>query len=231
MKIAFCYSGMFRDFTKNIDNHIENLFSGHDVDIYMSFWDIQGLGNFRNPVEGVDSETITDEEKDTVIQKLNPKFVDYEHFLPMEKYFKKVEIQKEQVRDFPPYIRNIMSMYYKIQKCGVEVEKSGIEYDLVVRLRTDLWFNQKVDFTNIKKGVFYYNVFKDMSWGGDCYDDKFFYGDLQVMNRVKNIYSDLDNLWSKTNYFAAPEHLLYLGIKMNEIESKDIIINYRIVEN
>lgn len=229
MKVAFCYSGMFRDFVDNIDNHIENLISGYDSDVYLSFWDIKGNGNFRNPVNVNDSKTIYEEEQKQVLEKLNPKFVEYEHFLPMERLFKNIELERDNVRDAPPFMRNILSMYYKIKRCGDVVESSGIDYDLVVRLRSDLHFNEKIQLEPMKPNTVAYNNFGEWNWS-NSFDDKFFYGDLQTMNEVKNLYENLDNVWDLAglHYGVAPETLFYKFLEMRNFITYPVKINYNI---
>jgi hypothetical protein len=48
MKIAVCYSGMFRNFTETVENHIKHLYSKYDCDVYFSFWDVYGDGGFNS---------------------------------------------------------------------------------------------------------------------------------------------------------------------------------------
>ena len=72
MKIAVCYSGMFRNFQNSVDNHIEHLISKYDCDIYLSFWDTHGFNVVTTKFDSIPNDNIDIESKNEILKKLNP---------------------------------------------------------------------------------------------------------------------------------------------------------------
>jgi len=206
MKVAFCYSGMFRNFHSKIDNHLQKLASKYDSDFYLSFWNMNGIGNFRRKIISSNTDIIDSDIKHIVEKKLKPIFIEYEDFNYMESLFNNV-IEKEKFQTIQaPFPLNIMSMYYKIHKCMEKVLASHKTYDLIVRIRPDLEFNSNVDLDRVPTNHLAYNELN--SWNGS-YNDQIFYGDTSTMTVVCNLYHDLPKLWNKLGINAAPEALLF----------------------
>lgn len=226
MKVAFCYSGMFRNFDKNLENHISNLTSKYDSDFYLSFWDMQGIGDFKNRLDS-DPNIIDDEIKSYIENKLKPNFIEFQNFEPISQSFDNIE-RKIKPDLNPPFIKNILSMYYKIKRCSDMVSKSGIDYDIVVRLRPDIYFNSSMRLENPKENSLYAN--NDGNWG-DAYNDQFYYGNQKTMEIVGDLYSNLYHIWETTNVYQSPEGILWTFLQQKEINVSKVVMDYYLIRH
>ena len=150
MRVAVCYSGMFRNFNETIENHKEHLFSKYDCDVYFSFWDVYGDGGFTSKYSTskrktwdfktnqfieteVSNDKILQSDIDDVLTRLNPVKYEFEEFSNFEPLFNaKSELMNlvyKEKHDWLPHLPNIMSMYYKVYRCNYLVKYSGREYD------------------------------------------------------------------------------------------------------
>jgi hypothetical protein len=217
---------MFRNFDKNLENHISNLTSKYDSDFYLSFWDMQGIGNFRNRLD-YGNDTINNEIKSQIEKNLKPKFLEFQNFQPFNEDFDIIE--KKLKPDFnPPFMKNVLSMYYKIKRCSDMVSKSGIDYDIVVRLRPDIYFNSSMRLENPKENSLYVN--NDGNWG-DAYNDQFFYGDQKTMKIVSNVYDNLYKIWETTGIHQSPEGILWTFLKQKEINVSKVVMDYDLIRH
>ena len=78
MKCAILYSGHLRTFLDTIDNHKEKIVNYNDFDIYLNLWDGWGNGFVLKEYQFEDSDLITDEVKNILIDKLKPKFYEFQ---------------------------------------------------------------------------------------------------------------------------------------------------------
>lgn len=226
MKVAFCYSGMFRDFDKNIENHISNLTSKYDSDFYLSFWDMQGKGDYKNRLDS-DSNTIDKQTKNLIEERLKPKFLEFQNFQPYSESFDIIE--KKLKPDFnPPFIKNILSMYYKIKRCSDMVLQSEIKYDVIVRLRPDMYFNSSMMLVKPEENTLYVN--NNGNWG-EAYNDQFYYGNQKTMEIVGNLYNNLYNIWETTNIYQSPEGILWTFLNQKKINVSKVVMDYNLIRH
>jgi DNA/RNA endonuclease G (NUC1) len=70
------------------------------------------------------------------------------------------------------------------------VKKNNIEYNIVISLNIEIYFNEKLIFDNIQDNTIY------IPYGIDWYglNDKFAYGNLSAMKKYMNIYLNNRNL-------------------------------------
>ena len=226
MKIAICYSGMFRNFQKNVDNHIEHLISKYDCDVYLSFWDVYGFGavNIKSSIE--DNDYITEQDKEEILSKLKPKNFEFESYNELENFFD-LEGKKYDESGFAPFCKNVLSMYYKIQKCGEMVKNSGIDYDLILRLRGDVFFNEDLILQLPKENTVYHP--ERASWT-KAMNDQLGYGNKEVMYIYYDLYNKLPEIWTKGTSRGAPEHYLYHHMVNNNISMELQDINYDLLD-
>ena len=229
MKIAVCYSGMFRSINSTFKNHVETLFKNHDCDFYFSFWDVYGEGGFNSKYSTTKRNTwdfekqmffetevgydkISQSDIDELINKINPVRYEFHNFDEYEPLFDaKAELMDKvygKKHSWLPHLQNVMSMYYKIYSCNNLVKNTGKEYDCVLRLRSDLIFRgdeENLLFTP-KPNTVCIN-----SWGtfNENYQDMIIYGDMIGMDKLSNLFFDLENIWKKLGRDASNESLLH----------------------
>jgi hypothetical protein len=221
MKIAVCYSGSIRIFTDVIDTHVEYLLSKFDCDVFLETWDIYGYGGHKLKYETTQDDIISEGDKEKILTKIKPLDYNFEDYYLMEKFFK--EKEKEYYEGYP-YVRNILSMFYKIKKCNDMVLKQNKVYDLVLRLRCDHQFIDDVQFETISENTLYTNELG--SWGQQTVVDQFFYGNQDVMNKVTKTYDKLDCFFKNGLIGNAPEYLFYHSLIEDNIFINKKPINY-----
>jgi len=183
-------------------------------------------GENKNKIEIVpiiESDLIDDETKNRIIEKLKPKDHIFDSFSTMEPFFQekekyfinKWEIKTEDDVQFPVLLMmNVMGMYYRIYKCSEMVKNSGIEYDVVLRNRTDTLFTDNVILQKPEKNTIYTNSIQ--SWT-EAVNDTFLYGDMDVMFNYQKLYLNLFSMWEEIPVWNSAEHFLYKYLIKNNI--------------
>ena len=228
LKVAVCYSGMFRNFTETVDNHIKHLYSKYDCDIYFSFWDVYGDGGFNSKYNTnkrtiwdfennkfyeteVSNDKISQSDIDYILNKTNPIKYEFEEFSKFEPIFneKKETLDKifNRTHDWLPHLQNIMSFYYKIHRCTDLVKNSKISYDSILRIRTDIMFHSfGLELNKPNKNTININP-----WGSfrESYQDNIYHGDEIAMYKLSNLYFNLEKIWHEVGREQSNEHILY----------------------
>ena len=130
MKIALCFSGNIRDLNET-KNFWSELIKKYDMDVYASFWDIENeelgdtLNNFLTiytpkKYEIENYKIFKETTQDLASLNVNPPTILINHLQKTSKAFGQ------------------LAMYYKVWKCNMLSKQLGIEYDLVIRARTDI---------------------------------------------------------------------------------------------
>jgi hypothetical protein len=226
MKIAVCYSGMFRNFQNNVDNHIEHLISKYDCDIYLSFWDTHGFNVVTTKFDSIPNDNMDTESKNEILKKLNPKNFEFEPFSQLEHFFE-FEGKKYRDSEHPPFCKNILSMYYKINRCGEMVKDSNVDYDLILRLRSDILFSEDLTLQSPKENTIYSPI--KSSWAQSM-NDQIIYGNKEVMGIYYNLYNKLPEIWMGWVSHATPEALLFHHMENNNISMESQNINYDLLD-
>jgi len=191
------------------------IYDYYDCDIYASLWDVVGHGGVFKRYDFDQGDLVSEADKLQLSQTLNFRYIEYESFKIYQEGLP--SYMNEMV--YQPNPKNVLSMYYKIKKAGEMVMVSGIEYDIVVRMRTDILFGERVEFEVDPTGNRLYTPFNG-GWGDGTVGDQFFYGVPGVMAKVYRLYDDLKELWREgAGYPSAPEcmlhgHLYHSGIEI-----------------
>lgn len=176
MNIAICISGNKRTFDKlkqNIENNLIN-----DSNIIFAVLDEQVDLDIDRALYFQEQKLFTD-----YIDKFN-----------------------NQKRPETP-VNNVLQMFYRIYKCGqlkkeYENEKN-IEFDIVVRLRPDLEFLNKVCFKFLNDNEI--AIPSEYNFGGIC--DQFFYSNSKTYDKISELYLNISNYIDEGCAFH-PESLL-----------------------
>lgn len=248
MKVALLYSGMFRGFNHNIENHIKHLISKYDCDIYLNFWDIQGWGGVAfkfetNPdiektyqekitignappkdsfyeMMSKGSDYITEEDINLVKDQITVKNFKINDFKIYEQSIKEISDKIQAGRLHQPYVKNIMSMYESIKGCYQLVDKN-INYDVVVKLRSDIIFLEDLVLKKPEPNTIYHNLLG--SWQ-NAPNDGLIYGDKEIMLFYHKLPDELLDIWEKYGGHMAYETILQIFCdKYNIILSPEII--------
>ena len=221
-KIALCFSGFIRDIDKTKD-FWNPLIEKYDIDLYGSFWD--------------------DESGDDTIQNLK-KIYNFKE-LEFEKYsnFKKstldvitpyIEPPSHLVSNLIHYAKNFptLSMWYKIWKANMLSKSLDIDYDIVLRGRTDTLMNKdlKIElnkYLNVPSGKV-----KTDNWpNSDGVCDIFAFGEPKLMDYYSSIYLNLLEYVNQGHYMIPPENLLRVHMSKVDIDIRFFVCNLEITRH
>jgi hypothetical protein len=119
---------------------------------------------------------------------------------------------------------NSYTMFYRIYECNkysIEYEKKyDFEYDIIIRLRCDIILFERLYLENFKKNISYFPTRKNKAEISNIYNlgitDQLFIADRKTMNKICNIYLNLnDNYLQKINCKIPEITLLYYLNKKN----------------
>jgi hypothetical protein len=118
-------------------------------------------------------------------------------------------------------------MYYKIKRCGKMVEDSGINYDLILRLRGDILFTEDLILQSPKENTIYSPI--KSSWPQSM-NDQLIYGNKEVMTIYHDLYNKLPEIWTSWVAHAAPEALLFHHMENNNISMESLNFYYDLLD-
>lgn len=231
MKIALCFSGMPRtifDCFPTIVEHIIKANPAHEFDSFLSIWDVHG----KNPVWWEVSKDNTPVDLNKIMEfknELNIKRLLVDTFENSD-FMKKVHVDLEtkyKDRAGPqhnPY--NFLPMIKRMELAHIIMLDNGTNYDLVVKLRTDLAFNGRIQFHVPKPKTIYMPTHE--CWGPGSLNDQFLYGDGHVMSYHCSLYRQLDRLYSE-NPTLHPETVLHDYYNKGGIQIERHEIPYKIL--
>jgi hypothetical protein len=189
IRVALCISG-------KIDNNIEkiyksweeNLLKYYDVDIFMN---IDKSNNYINNI-------------------IKPK-----------KCILFNELLESKNLDINSY-----TMFYRIYECNnysIEYEKkNNFEYDIIIRMRCDIILFERLYLENFKKNIIYFPTRNVKAETSNIYNlgitDQLFIGDRQTINKICNIYLNLNKTYLKKINCKIPEVTLLYYLKKNKIK-------------
>ena len=118
-------------------------------------------------------------------------------------------------------------MYYKINRCGEMVKDSNVDYNLILRLRSDILFSEDLILQLPKENTIYSPI--KSSWDQSM-NDQIIYGNKEVMSIYYNLYNKLPEIWMGWVSHATPEALLFHHMKKNNISMESQNINYDLLD-
>ena len=216
MKVAFLYSGLIRNLREVGDHHLE-IVKSLNADVYGSFWD----------------ETDSDEHNtlDNFNALFSPVASEVENLAAWEKstLFKETRNTILVKIDFPEIWRenavkaSIFPMWYKVWKVNYLCNSLGRDYDVIVRLRTDLEFTRgfepKVnDYLNMPSGLIGITSYGNESFGPH---DFLAYGKPEIMDYFSSLYLNLHHYLYSGEFTAHPENLLRV-----HLSRKDLVMRF-----
>ena len=200
-KIALCLSGLIRDidYTKPF---WKNLINKYDVDVYGSFWDDENKEN---------GDTI-----DNLKSIFNFKELEFEKYSNFKKSTLDVitpyiVAPPTLLSELQQYTKNFvtLSMWYKIWKTNMLSKNLNINYDIVIRGRTDMFIDGDLDimvndYLNVPSGRV-----KTTNWeNSDGVCDIFGFGKPKLMDYYASTYLNIMEYVNQGHYMIPPENLL-----------------------
>jgi hypothetical protein len=207
-KIALCFSGEIRDLERTKEYWSE-LIKKYDIDVYGSFWD-----------------TYNTELGDTIEnfhRIYNVKKVEVENYNSFnESTLSILRMGIEPPTSLLYFLRDscqnfgTMSMWYKIWRANLLTKDLGINYDIVIRARTDSYFDNELDISiNDMLNVPYGRIRLDNYDKSEGISDLFAYGSPKMMDYYSTCYFFIMSYLEQGFNLVPHEHLLHTH--MNKI--------------
>lgn len=201
-KIAICFSGHMRDLERTKD-YWTDIIKKYNIDVYASFWDTENeelgdtLKNFHTiyDVKKVEVESYSAFEASTLsILRMGitpPSFL--------------LSHLKESCQNF-----GTMAMWYKIWRANLLTRTYEIDYDIVIRARTDTYLDDKMDIVQNNMLNLPYGRVRTTRWDdSDGISDLFAYGTPKVMDYYSTCFFFIMEHLSKGHYMVPHEHFLH----------------------
>jgi hypothetical protein len=210
MRVALCFSGFIRDLNETKAFWTE-LIKKYDIDVYASFWDNE---NF--------------ELNDTIKNFLTiytPKKYEVESYNIFKSSTQDLaSLQIESPHDLAPMFQETskafgqLSMYYKVWRCNNLSKQIGIEYDLVIRARTDTVLDE--NFKIIQNNMLNVPIGNVNShWANsEGINDCFAYGPPKIIDYYSFIFLQMMEYLKAGHYLFPPEHFLKVHFSKIKIQ-------------
>jgi hypothetical protein len=224
MKVAICFSGHIRNFfEKGLDSFNKNLFylreQGHEVDLFFSVWDTYEPSTTAWRQTAIKSNTIDE----NLIKQINPtsylieKYKDVKHNFILKNIHPTIKVEPFPIISEEGILYST-SMYYKILSANSlkkEHElKHNFKYDVVVRYRAQIYMDKPLVLNEIQPNTLYVPYVSQHQWENPHYqtwsyitDDRFAYGDSEIMDQYSDVYNNLAMLFEKYKN-TGPERIL-----------------------
>ncbi len=190
-KAAILYSGQPRDIRECCANHVHHLIRNNpdfDFDIFGHIWI-----DHDNPFWDIAPErgSWKDDDAKFMLKNWKPKRIVFES----PKSFKSNLTPNPAC---PHPVQNIMSMLYSVEQANIarnEYEKQeGVEYDCVIRLRTDVYFGDNADIKLSTLDLRKINVVERGAHRDYGCNDQFAISNSANMNAHSTTFSSIDKL-------------------------------------
>ena len=201
-KIALCFSGEIRDLERT-KGYWTELIKKYDIDVYGSFWDVYNtelgdtIDNFHRiyNVKSVEVENYNSFNQSTLSilrMGIEPPASLFSHL-------------KDSCLNF-----GTMSMWYKIWRANLLTKTYDIDYDIVIRARTDTYFDENLDISiNDMFNVPYGRVRLNNHDKSEGISDLFAYGSPKMMDYYSTCYFFIMSYLTQGYNMVPHEHLLH----------------------
>lgn len=210
MKVCLLLSGQLRNAKEMFPHFKKNLLDIYDVDVYISTWQseyIQEVIDLYNPVS-IDIEKYEAGFEDKWIEETkNGNSFEVKWIEEVKNTSQRIEKSSN--------LKSCLSMWYKtmrVNRIKNDYQKlMGIQYDVVIKTRPDIRFDEPVNISKIIPNTLYIPLGWDWFNG---INDLMAWGDTDVMNSYCNLFYEFNNLITKSHNLSA-ETVLKEYIKNN----------------
>ena len=211
MNVAFTFSGLIRDIDKTYPI-FKSLIKKYNADIFFSTWDIENLEN-GDTIENFKSKynpLICEVENWEVWKKSYVSTINSNYIVP--RYLNKIESDKASNP-------SMFGMWYKIQKANHLTKLVDKDYDIIVKLRTDIKLSDNFELKLNNYLNFPHGTVRIPDWD-NCYGphDFIFYGPPKLMDYTTNLFYFISKYHAEGNYIYPPENLLRHHISQKDLE-------------
>jgi len=190
MKIALCFSGQPRAFRQGYEFYKRNLLDHYDVDVIFHSWntnDNQSYLDLYQPVLYKFDDTVTAD---------------------LSKY-----TRREAEIKHPKF--NTYAMYYTMNECRKLLESTTVEYDWVVRARTDYALNLKINFETLNNSKIYLPD-DYVAPNKDAGNDQFAFGSKSNMIKYMSTFDNMDRYYDQGVIFNG-EDMMSANLKYHNL--------------
>jgi hypothetical protein len=229
LRIAFCVSGQPRTWRKCYRSWFDAMGHLGEIDVFAHLWDYNSMPSI---IQGIPDQRAYDLPVFEKILKPKKMVVDSEKdvfgVMPMH--------PSVQFRIFPPALHQ----FYGIRKCAYlkrqyEIE-NNFEYDIVVRIRTDIYFREPLGNLHALPNTMHTSVnafdeqYKDFRIG-----DIFYYSNSHAYDQSSRFFDAFSYIDERTplngqqNY--PPEMAFYFYLKSIGLQNNSVLIDAKIMRN
>ena len=207
-KVAICFSGHIRDLNRT-NKYWTDIIKKYDADVYASFWDIQ------NPK--------LDDTLERFKEIYNPKILEVESYKAFEKSTTStIRPILTPPTDILDYLQNstkmfgTLPMWYKVWRANTLTKLKDIDYDVVIRARTDSFFIDDIEILNNNMLNIPIGMNKTHKWPDSYgFNDIFAFGPPKIMDYYSLCYLFMMEHISNGHYMVPPEYFLH--VHMNKV--------------
>lgn len=226
-RVAICFSGLVKNYWDNLHNFKENIIDTNhdcDVDIFFDVWDVldtRFIDQYSRDIYIIENDIKSIFEvfnSDNIINKLIrvQKFVNQDTSVLL-KYAKYGD-----THHMAPNGDHVVAMFYKIKQCNdmkLVYEKNGqFIYDLVLRTRLDLQFQDKIIFNTIDSNII--NI-PGIVNEARIFADHFAISSSHNINYLSGLWDNIENIANTYEVFN-PHKLLFYHLKNKCIKNLNV---------
>jgi hypothetical protein len=190
MRVAICLSGQPRTWKECLPNWLDSMELVDRPDFFFHFWDYNTLPSLlASYKKSIVDEKLQDVEKQDIIDALAPKKFKFESRKDIPYW--NCDIPENM--QFGPWCREQFYSAYYVSLLKREYElMNKFRYDVVIRLRSDLWFTEKLQIETPEPNSLYtthcsYDNEYDVYRIGDI----FYYADSSTFDQVSQFFKFL----------------------------------------
>lgn len=213
MKIAICLNGQPRTWKQCYPRWMEIFQKQGDIEFFFHFWNYNTLPSIlasHNGGVAINDELLSQEELDSIVETFKPKKYIFESRKDIN-YWNTTIPEDKQFGSWSN--EQFYSLYYaSLLKREYELE-NDFRYDVVVRLRTDIWFLDEFLLLTPEPNTAYTS---HCSWDPqyNCYrvGDIFYYSDSHTFDQISEFFKFLSFIptnWVTSTICPPPEIALY----------------------
>jgi len=197
MKIALCFTGQARSFQKGFEYYKKNLLNHYNVDVYIHTWKFDGEEKLIELYEA--TKTITEP---VLVTDADTKYTNTPN-----------------AQKYPP--RFTYSALYSINECRNLMMSSGIEYDWVIKTRTDYALNVQIPFEQLDNTKLYIPNCR-MVPERDFGNDQFAFGSQSTMDKYMSTFQNMDKYYDAGAQYIG-ENMMSANLHEHNLHGENLV--------
>lgn len=229
-RVAVCISGHVRSFEKGFENFKSKVIDQNksfEFDFFIDTWETKDWrteDKFKETSESIEEIKALYRPVKVVVEKdIEWDTSNFMKFVKdpswVKKGYKKVRSKGE----------HILGMYYKIRNCNYlksqHEEENGFEYDLVIRHRTDLGFESKINLDEILKDtkdkIYVAKLRENQKSAGQPINDVLGISSSKNMDEYSKVFDNIEEIVTESEIFR-PEWILDFHLKKEKLNTQEV---------